>query len=166
MEISRSSRVANPETRSAYEVLLVEDNPADARMFQLAFQECHTIHIHVSILGNSRDVMDYLYARGTHAGANKPHLIILDYHMPLDGGRALAELKGDPNSMCIPVLVVTGTNNPVDVDDIYRRHANACFARRSDLDSIVKLLCNIANHWLTEVMLPPPAPHAHTLEST
>jgi hypothetical protein len=58
---------------------------------------------------------------------------------------------------------MTGVDNPVAVDDIYRRHANACFLRRMDLEDSLKLAQNIASHWLTAVRLPPPIPHNHGL---
>jgi hypothetical protein len=65
-------------------------------------------------------------------------------------------LKGDPDCQCVPVLVMTGVDNPVAVDDIYRRNANACFLRPMDLEQSMKLAESIASHWLTEVTLPPP----------
>lgn len=151
------SRMSNRE----HSILVVDDNPAQAKLLREAFAECSPA-IHVSVLTRSEDILDYVYRKGKYSDAKRPDLIILDYRMPLDGGRALAELKGDPDTQCIPILVLTGSDNPNDVDDIYRRHANACFLRPMDLDSSFKLVRGIAEHWLTHVMLPPPIPHSHS----
>lgn len=144
-----------------YEILIIDDSEPEARLMALAFAECQHVSVHTSILTDSKDIAVYVRQQGKYADALNPDLIVLSYHQPTDGGAALAMLKGDPNCQCLPVLVMTGVDNPAAVDDIYRRHANACFLRRMDLDDSLKLVQSIASHWLTEVRLPPPIPHEH-----
>lgn len=137
-----------------FEILLVEDNPADAKLLQLAIAQCDAATIHVSTLSNSRDVIHYLHHAGKYADARTPDIVLLDYHMPIDGGIALSELKGNPDFQQIPVLVLTGSDNPADVEDVYRRHANCCFRKRNTLDELAELVCDIAKLWLLKAMLP------------
>lgn len=54
----------------------------------------------------------------------------------------------------IPIIVMTGSDNPADVAGIYYRHANACYRIANELDGHLKLTRQIAKHWLTEVILP------------
>jgi CheY-like chemotaxis protein len=148
-----------------YEILIVDDSEAEARLLSLAFAECQELSVHTSILTNTKDVTLYLRRQGKYSDSVAPDIIMLDYHMPTDGGAALAMLKGDPDCQCVPILVMTGVDNPMAVDDIYRRHANACFIRRTNLDELMKLAHNIVQHWLNDVRLPPPIPHNHNLAS-
>jgi len=151
----------NGQKSHTHEILIVDDDPSDVRLLEIAFAECKDVAPNVNVLRKSEHIAEYVYGRGTYDSANKPDLIILNYHMPLDGGKALATLKGNPDLQCVPVLVLTDINNPTEVDDLYRRHANACFLRGTDLDSSMRLVCSIVNHWLTDVLLPPPLPHDH-----
>jgi two-component system, chemotaxis family, response regulator Rcp1 len=128
---------------------------------QIALTECKDVTTHLSILNQPEHIVEYMYGRGKYSDAKRPDLIILDYHMPLDGGKALAALKGSPDLQCVPILVLTGVADPSEVDDLYRRHANACFLRGSDLDASMQLACNIVHHWCRDVLLPPPLPHDH-----
>lgn len=137
-----------------FEILLIDDNPADVRIMQIALSQCE-VKNHVSVLNDSRETSFYLRAKDKFEGSKRPDVILLDYKMPLDGGLALAEVKGDPFFQCIPVLVMTGSISPQDIDEIYRRHANACFHKPNDLEGVQRLACNIARHWLSEMLLPP-----------
>jgi CheY-like chemotaxis protein len=157
---------------TTFEILLVDDNPADARLIQLAFEQCPVAKTHVSVLSESRDAINYLHHTGKFTGSVTPELILLDYHMPIDGGIALSEIKGNPDFQQIPVIVLTGSQNPRDVEDIYRRHANCCFQKKNDLEDLLGLACDIAKHWLLTAMLPPkqkgyftsPFPHKSAAE--
>lgn len=138
-----------------FEILLIDDNAGDVRLMQIALAEC-VVKTNVSVLRDSRDASFYLRdSDKSKDGHARPDLILLDYKMPLDGGIALAEIKGDPYFQCIPVLVITGDTNPQDIDDVYRRHANACFPKPMTLEGLQALACNITRHWLTEMLLPP-----------
>ena len=98
--------------------------------------------------------MSYLYGTPPYQGAVRPDLMILDYHMATDGGAGLSLIKGNPDVQMIPIIVVTGSDNPADIADIYYRHANACYRKPADLDGIEALTCHIATHWLTQATLP------------
>ena len=110
--------------------------------------------MHASTLGASRDIIHYLHHVGKYSDSPTPDLVLLDYHMPIDGGIALSELKGNPDFQQIPVLVLTGSDNPRDVEDVYRRHANCCFRKPGTLDDLLELTRDIAKLWLLKAMLP------------
>jgi CheY-like chemotaxis protein len=141
-----------------FEILIIEDNPADARLIVDAWQQCELVKANTRVLQDSRGAIAYLRNGMEFEGANnpRPHLILLDYKMPTDGGIALTEIKGDPDYMDIPVLVITGTQDPEDIRQIYLRKANCCFEKPMELDAINDLVCAIARHWLVRAVLPPP----------
>lgn len=138
-----------------YEILVVDDNPGEARLVREAWQHCQVVNANVSMLEETIQVLKYLRHAEPYGVTPTPDLIMLDYKMPIDGGLALTEIKGDPETVTIPVIVLTGSRNPDDHIQIYRRHANACFLKPDDLESYLTLICDIAKHWLTHVHLPP-----------
>lgn len=138
-----------------FDILLIDDNPGDCILIEDAWAQCTIVKSKISILRETRDAMRYLRSAAPYVDSPRPDLIMLDYHMPVDGGVALTEIKGDPDFLQIPVVVLTGSQNPKDIHDIYSRHANCCFRKPSDLDALVAMVCDIANHWLLKVVRPP-----------
>jgi|SRR5690242_19765701 len=139
-----------------WRVLIIEDNDADAMLLKLAWEQCTVVQAELSFLEDSRDAIKFLrgaepYVRPTAP----PELILLDYKMPVDGGIALIEIKGDPDFLHIPVVVLTGSDNPRDFLDSYRRGANCCYKKPFGLNAHMKLVCEIAEHWFHKVTLPP-----------
>ena len=112
-----------------------------------SISECH-----VSWLINSTDVIPFL--RSPERASYRPDLIILDYKMPINGGRALAELKGDPDYRQIPIVVLTGVKSPREICDIYQRGANCCYHKPHDLDGYTSLVETIVTHWLGKICVP------------
>ena len=137
-----------------YEILLIEDNPADAMLLQQRLEECEGAAkaCNVRWLKNCADVIAFLGNR--EMGGYRPDLIILDYRMPMNGGRALADLKSHPDYLHIPVVVLTGSKSPSDVYDVYRLGANCCYHKPSDLDELDSLIRMLVEHWLTKICTP------------
>ena len=94
------------------------------------------------------------FLRNSDTASYRPDLVILDYRMPLNGGKALAELKHDPDYWSIPVLVLTGTKSHRDIEEIYRLGANCCYKKPFDLDSLDTLVQTMTEHWLVTVCTP------------
>lgn len=145
--------MANEVENPVFDVLVVDDNAADAEAIKYAFRECRDVNTRINVLEDSREAIPYLYGMGKYANAEVPDLILLDYHMPTDGGRALAEIKGNPD-LLTPIIVMTGSENPRQVEEIYRQHANCCFFKPNNLEDMLTVACEIARHWLTRSMLP------------
>lgn len=136
------------------EILLVEDNPADAELLRDRLKECDGPgkRCNVRWLMSSPDVIPFL--RSPEVSGYLPNLIIVDYKMPTDGGRAVTELKGDPDFLHIPLVVLTGTHSQRDICDIYKRGANCCYHKPSNLDEYDSLVDYITDHWLSRVCNP------------
>jgi two-component system response regulator len=149
-----------PDAQAEYHVLAVEDNPGDAMLIKHAWAECEVVRASVIILPESKDVVQYLRRGGPYSQQSDPtpDLIMLDYVMPVNGGIALAQLKNDPDLLVIPVVVLTGSPNPQNLAEVYKRHANCCFAKPSTLQEFVDLTCYLAEFWLKRVRRPPKPP--------
>ena len=91
------------------EVLLVEDDPSDARLAQETLKDAeHSTNVVLAEDGET--ALAILRREGEHAGAARPDLILLDLNLPgMDGPEVLSNISGDPNLSSIPVMILTGT---------------------------------------------------------
>jgi CheY-like chemotaxis protein len=122
-------------------ILLVEDNPGDARLTMEAMRDTKMSNlIHVVEDG---------------VEAPRPDLILLDLNLPKKDGRAvLAEIKTDPDLKRIPVVVLTTSNAEEDVLKAYDLHANAYVSKPGDLQQFMKIVALIDEFWFNVVTLP------------
>ena len=141
------------------DIMLVEDNPADARLTEEAMRDCAmptTLH-HV---WDGEQAMDFLRRQGKFTDAPRPDIVLLDLNMPkMDGRAVLAQLKRDPQLMTIPVVVLTTSEAEEDILKSYELHANCYVQKPVDLDKFMSIVGLIENFWLSAVRLPP-APQA------
>jgi CheY-like chemotaxis protein len=137
------------------EILLVEDNPGDARLTREAFKEGKVLN-HLNVVGDGVQALAYLSKEGEYARAERPDLILLDLNLPKkDGREVLEEIKADPNLRRIPVVVLTTSEAEKDIVNSYELHANAYITKPVELDRFIDIVQSIENFWLTIVKLPP-----------
>ncbi|MFJ1747730.1 MULTISPECIES: response regulator [unclassified Streptomyces] len=127
-----------------YDVLLVEDDPADALLIEEALQE-HGMARSITQAEDGLAALEYL--RDT---ANPhPDLIVLDLNMPrMNGRELLTVLKDDPQLLTIPVVVLTTSGAPDDVRSAYHQHANAYVVKPLDLDDFIRTVRSIDSFFL------------------
>ena len=78
-----------------FEILLVEDNPADVRLAREAFKTSKIQSV-LTVVKDGVEAMDFLRQRTGYIGAARPDLIFLDLNLPRkDGREVLAEIKAD-----------------------------------------------------------------------
>ena len=137
------------------EILLIEDNPADARLVREALAEGE-VQASLRWLASGEDALHYLRHTGSYAGSQSaPDLVLLDLNLPgLNGQEVLTAIKTDPALLRLPVLVLTSSANPSDVQAAYGGHANAYLVKPQDYDAFLALVGHIRSHWLTTVLLP------------
>lgn len=136
------------------EVLLVEDNPDDARLTMQVLERAK-IRNRVQLAVDGEDALEYLKRRGRHAGAQAPDLILLDLNLPkLDGRALLEEIKRDETLRQIPVVIVTGSSSEEDALLSYQLHANAYVTKPLSPVDFLKAVNAIERFWLEIVRLP------------
>ncbi len=140
-------------------VLLVEDNPADARLAVEAFGEvawCGCIE-HVA---DGDRALALLRARAA-AGAELPDLVLLDLNLPGRHGRELLRaMRADPLLAAIPVVVFTTSTAAEEVEACYRLGANCYVAKPVDLEGLQRIAEAIVRFWFGVAELPAAAPEA------
>ncbi len=137
------------------EILLIEDNAADARLVQEALADGE-VQAQLRWLPSGEEALDYLRQTGEHANARTlPDLVLLDLNLPgLNGHEVLAAIKSDPALLRVPVVVLTSSANPTDVQVAYGLHANAYLIKPLDYSDFLALVGQIRSHWLSAVLLP------------
>lgn len=136
------------------EILLVEDNPGDARLAHEALKESK-VHNHLNHVADGVEAMRFLRRQDQYAGVALPDLILLDLNMPRkDGREVLAEVKEDPELRSIPVVVLTTSEAERDLIKSYDLHANAYVVKPIDLDRFIEIVQAIEHFWFSVVKLP------------
>ena len=101
------------------EVLLVEDNPADARLAQDTIEQSSQ-QANITHAEDGEIALSILRKEGEYASAPRPDLILLDLRMPRkDGTEVLAELNADEDLVSIPVMLLTGTEAEASLLESY-----------------------------------------------
>lgn len=136
------------------EVLLVEDNSADAHLTERALRTAQR-PVHLSVVEDGFQALDYVRRKGSFHDAVLPDLIMLDLNLPgKDGHEVLRELKGDRKLKEIPVVVYTGSGAQKDVKLSYQLGGN-CYVRKPvDLEEFLGVVASIERFWLGAALLP------------
>lgn len=135
-------------------ILLVEDNPGDARLTMECMREAK-VKNKIHVVEDGIEAMAFLRRSGPYSEAPRPDLILLDLNLPKKDGRAvLAEVKADPDLRRIPVVVLTTSRAEEDVLRAYDLHANAYVTKPVDLAQFMKIVAVIDEFWVNVVTLP------------
>jgi CheY-like chemotaxis protein len=141
-------------TGSPLQILLVEDSLADRCMIRQLLREYDRNH-QLSEVEDGEEALEYLKRQGRFAGARRPDLIILDLNLPRVGGlQVLDQLKRDDRFRLIPVIVLTSSQSPRDIEAAYRAGANLYLRKPPDLEGIERLLRDVAQIWFRHAALP------------
>lgn len=135
-------------------ILLVEDNPGDARLMKEALAEAK-IRNRLHLVADGVDAFAYLRREDRFAGAIRPDLILLDLNLPgKDGREVLPEIKRDEELRRIPVVILTTSQAETDIARAYDLHANAYVMKPLDIEQFITVVKSIEDFWLTIVKLP------------
>jgi len=136
------------------EILLVEDNPGDARLLRKALEQAPAA-INVSVAEDGVDALDFLRGQGEHAAAPHIDLVLLDLNLPRkDGREVLAEIKQDEQLKSIPVVVLSSSSSSADILSSYDLHANGYITKWRDLTEFQAVMSAIESFWLKVDTLP------------
>jgi len=145
----------NTKPVKVVDILLVEDNPGDARLTQEALKESK-IRNTLSIVEDGVEAIAFLRHQGKYADAPRPDLILLDLNLPRKSGReVLSEIKQDDDLKSIPVVVLTISRAEEDICRASNSHANCYITKPLDFNQFITITKSIEDFWLTIVKLPP-----------
>jgi len=133
------------------DILLVEDNPDDVELTRIAFAEAQ-LDSRLDVVRDGAEALDYLFARGAHAGRdpNKlPSIVLLDLNLPkVDGREVLQAIRASDITRSLPVVVLTTSTEPFDVDASYALGANSYIRKPVDFEQFVWAVKQVGLYWL------------------
>lgn len=136
------------------EILLVEDNPGDMDLTLELLRESK-IRNRVTVAKDGVEALDAVHTRGKFSDGPQPDLILLDLNLPRkDGREVLREIKSDPATCRIPIVVLTTSQAEQDILKSYQLHANCYVTKPVDLQQFMSVVGTIEDFWLTVVKLP------------
>ncbi len=146
--LARSSPRTTQSWYKMFRILIVDDDRATSFLLKELMKNVHHAH-ELHFVGDGLEALDFLHRRGTHPGAPRPNLILLDVEMPRLGGlETLSAIKTDPQLLEIPVIMFSDCSAPHQVRQSYLAHA-ACYVEKPvDLERSVKLVKAIEAFWM------------------
>lgn len=133
------------------EILLVEDNPHDLKLTLNALAR-HNLANRIHVARDGEEALDFVYGRELHADrdiAIQPRLILLDLKLPkVDGLEVLRQLKADPRTQLIPVVILTSSKEERDLVQGYRLGVNSYIVKPVDFDEFIEVARSLGIYWL------------------
>ena len=139
------------------EILLAEDNAADAEMTLRALRR-NNLANKVHWVKDGEEALDYVLCRGGYAGRNPgstPKLVLLDIKMPkVDGIEVLRRLKADPATRAVPVVIMTSSNEERDVMESYQLGVNSYIVKPVQFEAFLEIVAKIGLYWVLTNRVP------------
>lgn len=132
-------------------ILLVEDNPTDAELAIRALRRSR-ISNQIQLLQDGAEALDFLFCRGDYAHRHindQPKVILLDLKLPkVSGLEVLQQLKADPRTQMIPIVVLTSSSQDSDVIESYKLGVNSYIVKPVDFEQFNKSVEQLGFYWL------------------
>ncbi|MEA3195462.1 MAG: hypothetical protein QOD26_3795 [Betaproteobacteria bacterium] len=139
------------------EILLVEDNPADAEMTLRALRR-NNLANKVYWVKDGEQALEFLFRTGAYADRDPvvvPKLVMLDIKMPkVDGIEVLRRIKANEETRTIPVVVMTSSNEERDVVESYRLGVNSYIVKPVQFESFLETVAKIGLYWVITNRVP------------
>lgn len=132
-------------------VLLVEDDPDDVVFMTQAFTNCG-LGGELQVVRDGEEALDYLEGHAGYADRlchPLPAFILLDLKLPRKSGlEVLLWLRRQPGLKRIPVIVLTSSTQPRDIDCAYDLGANSYLVKPVDWADLQKTADAICAFWV------------------
>jgi len=139
-------------------ILLVEDNPDDEELTLLAFKN-NRIANPVYVARDGAEALDFLFRRGAYVDRDQksnPRLVLLDLKLPKIGGlEVLRQLRAEPATQTLPIVVLTTSNQDEDIVNSYRFGANSFIRKPVEFGKFNEAIRELGYYWLLLNEVPP-----------
>ena len=139
-------------------ILLVDDNPDDVDLTLRALRK-NDIANEVIVARDGVEALEYLFGTGKYAGRDvrqQPAVILLDLKLPkIDGLEVLKRMRADERTKLLPVVILTTSREPQDVDSGYHFGANSYIVKPVDFEKFVNTVGEVWRYW---ILVNEPAP--------
>jgi CheY-like chemotaxis protein len=123
-------------------IVLVEDDDGHANLVERNLQRAGLAN-GIHRLKDGQEALDYVQGKGAHAGRPGPHpmLLLLDIKMPrVDGVEVLRQLKSDPQTALVPIIMLTTTDDPREIQRCYELGCSVYISKPVDYQAFVEAI--------------------------
>lgn len=131
------------------EILLVEDNPADAELTMRALRKKHLANNLVWVKDGA-EALEFVYCKGQYRdrAIGTPKLILLDLKLPkVDGIEVLRNLKSDAKTRTVPVVMLTSSQEERDIVESYQLGVNSYIVKPVDFEKFLDMVAQVGMYW-------------------
>ena len=133
------------------DILLVEDNQDDVDLALHALRR-EKLANHIFVVHDGEEALDFLFCRGAFSERSfdrPPKLVLLDLKLPkVDGLEVLKQVKSDPRTKTIPVVIMTSSKEERDLVAGYNLGANSYIQKPVDFDQFRETVKTVGLYWL------------------
>ena len=132
------------------DVLLVEDNPDDAEFTLRALRKAN-VALRVAHVEDGVAALELMFATGRWSDRPPlpPRVVLLDLKLPrVDGREVLRRIKSDARTRAVPVVVLTSSREPSDVQQCYALGANSYIVKPVEYPELIAKLGDLVRYWM------------------
>jgi two-component system response regulator len=132
------------------EILLVEDNPNDELLALHAFEKHHLAN-KVHVVRDGMEALEFIFCTGHYAERSfeNPRVILLDKKLPLvDGMEVLRQIRADPRTRLIPVVMLTSSSEERDIIESYELGVNSFIVKPVNFEQFCETARQLGYYWL------------------
>ena len=135
-------------TEREVEVLLVEDNPADAELALRALQK-NKLSNRIHWVKDGAEALEFLLGGAETAERRAPRVVFLDIKLPkVDGIEVLRRVKADARTRNIPIVMMTSSREERDMVESYRLGVNSYVVKPVDFEQFSKAVTDVGFYWM------------------
>ena len=140
------------------EILLVEDNDADAELALRALRK-NKFASRIHRAQDGEEALDFLFCRAQYSDRSfeqAPQLILLDLKLPkVDGLQVLQQVKADSRTRPIPVVILTSSKEERDLVTGYQKGVNSYIQKPVSFEEFQDVVRYLGTYWLSLNSKPP-----------
>jgi two-component system, response regulator len=132
-------------------ILLVEDNPDDELLTLRALKKANVAN-RIEVVRDGAEALDFVFGAGSYSGRDKnemPQLILLDLKLPkVSGLQVLERIRGDERTKRVPVVILTSSTEPIDIQSGYDLHVNSFVSKPVNFQDFSEVVQRLGLYWL------------------
>jgi CheY-like chemotaxis protein len=126
------------------EVLIIDDNPGDVALIRESFREC-SVQPRITAAQDAEQAFELL----EDPQRPPPTLVILDVNLPRTNGlEVLRRIRAEQRWNAVPVVIMSSSTMPDEVERAYNLHASAYIGKPSNLEAYFEIARGIVTLWL------------------
>jgi len=139
-------------------ILLVEDNADDEELTLRALKR-HNLANEINIVRDGAEALEFLFCTGAYSDRNPketPAVILLDLMLPkVSGLEVLKAIRKNKSTAVLPVVVLTSSDEEVDMIRSYELGANSYVRKPVDFADFSEAVAQLGLYWLLRNQPPP-----------